>query len=103
MLIVRDNFEQVVSAGPHIAELLRRCPRATFLVTSRSALRVSGEQEYPVGGLPAPPDPERLSEVERLNLGEFVHYQCPDGAVYEIRLLSVEGFDTATLLVTRIK
>ncbi len=42
-------------------------------------------------------------EVERLNLGEFVHYQCPDGALYEIRLLSVEGFDTATLLVTRIK
>ena len=42
-------------------------------------------------------------EVERLNLGEFVHYECPDGALYEIRLLSVEGFDTATLLVTRVK
>ena len=42
-------------------------------------------------------------EVERLNLGEFVHFKCPDGAVYEIRLLSVEGFDTATLLVTRIQ
>ena len=42
-------------------------------------------------------------EVERLNLGEFVHFECPDGAVYEIRLLSVEGFDTATLLVTRIQ
>jgi hypothetical protein len=40
-------------------------------------------------------------EVERLNLGEFIHYKCPDGALYEIRLLSVEGFDTATLLVTR--
>jgi len=39
--------------------------------------------------------------MERLNLGEFVHYKCPDGALYEIRLLSVEGFDTATLLVTR--
>jgi hypothetical protein len=42
-------------------------------------------------------------EMERLNLGEFVHYKCPDGALYEIRLLSVEGFDTATLLVTRTK
>lgn len=42
-------------------------------------------------------------EVERLNLGEFVHFKCPDGTVYEIRLLSVEGFDTATLLVTRIQ
>jgi hypothetical protein len=42
-------------------------------------------------------------DVERLNLGEFVQYECPDGALYEIRLLSVEGFDTATLLVTRVK
>jgi hypothetical protein len=42
-------------------------------------------------------------DVEHLNLGEFVRYECPDGALYEIRLLSVEGFDTATLLVTRIK
>ena len=42
-------------------------------------------------------------EIERLNLGEFVHYECPDGSLYEIRLLSVEGFDTATLLVTRTK
>jgi hypothetical protein len=40
-------------------------------------------------------------EIERLNLGEFVHFKCPDGTLYEIRLLSVEGFDTATLLVTR--
>ncbi len=41
-------------------------------------------------------------EVERLNLGEFVQYTLPDGAAYEIRLLSVEGFDTATLLVSRV-
>ncbi len=42
-------------------------------------------------------------DMERLNLGEFVHYECPDKAIYEIRLLSVEGFDTAILLVTRTR
>ena len=42
-------------------------------------------------------------EVERLNLGEFVQFQGADGALYEVRLLAVEGFDTATLMVTRIK
>ena len=68
VLLVLDNFEQVVVAGPVVAELLRRCPRITCLVTTRIALRVSGEQEYPVPGLPAPPDTSRLSEVERLNL-----------------------------------
>ena len=67
-LIVLDNFEQVVAAGPLVADILRRCLNVTFLITSRSALRVSGEQEYPVPGLPAPPDLTRMSELERLNL-----------------------------------
>jgi predicted ATPase len=68
VLLVLDNFEQVTAAGSDVAELLRRCPNLTALVTTRIALRVSGEQEYPVPGLPAPPDTSRLSEVERLNL-----------------------------------
>ncbi len=68
MLVVLDNFEQVVSAGPVVADLLRRCANLACLVTTRIALRVSGEQEYPVPGLPAPPDASRLSEVDRLNL-----------------------------------
>ena len=42
-------------------------------------------------------------EVERLNHGEFVQFQGADGALYEVRLLAVEGFDTATLMVTRIQ
>ena len=68
VLLVLDNFEQVVEAGRDVAEILRRCSNVTCLVTTRIALRVSGEQEYPVPGLPAPPDTSRLSEVERLNL-----------------------------------
>ena len=68
VLLVLDNFEQVTEAGPDVAEVLRRCPNVKALVTTRITLRVSGEQEYPVPGLPAPPDTTRLSEVERLNL-----------------------------------
>ncbi len=68
VLLVLDNFEQVVGAGPTIATLLRRCPNVSALVTTRVALRVSGEQEYPVPGLPTPPDTRHLSEVDRLNL-----------------------------------
>lgn len=40
---------------------------------------------------------------ERLNIGEFLNYDTGEGGTYEIRLLSVEGFDTATFLVTKIK
>ena len=68
VLFILDNFEQVVSAGTVVVDLLRRCPGLKVLVTTRVALRVSGEQEYPVPGLPAPPDTRHLSEMDRLNL-----------------------------------
>jgi predicted ATPase/class 3 adenylate cyclase len=54
LLLVLDNFEQVCDAGPVVAELLQRAPNVAALVTSRSALRVSGEHEYAVQPLPVP-------------------------------------------------
>jgi non-specific serine/threonine protein kinase len=48
LLLVLDNFEQVLPAGSQIADLLVRCPYLTALITSRSLLRVSGEHAIDV-------------------------------------------------------
>ncbi len=68
VLLVLDNFEQVIEGAPVVAELLRGAPRIAIIVTSRAPLRVSGEQEYPVPGLPAPRDVLALSDLEKMNL-----------------------------------
>ncbi len=53
-LIVMDNFEQVLEAAPQVAALLSAAPRLKILVTSREALRLNGEQEFPLAPLPVP-------------------------------------------------
>jgi non-specific serine/threonine protein kinase len=54
LLLVLDNFEQVLTAAPLVGDLLAGAPGLTALVTSRAALRVYGEYEYPVPPLPLP-------------------------------------------------
>jgi hypothetical protein len=53
-LLVLDNFEHVLAAGPLVSEILLNCSGPKALVTSRAALRVSGEHELPVLPLALP-------------------------------------------------
>jgi predicted ATPase len=54
LLLVVDNFEQVVAAAPQLARILESAPGVKLLVTSRQVLRLSGEREVPVQPLSLP-------------------------------------------------
>lgn len=54
VLLVLDNFEHLLPAGPVVTELLAACQELRVLVTSRSVLHLSREQEYPVPPLSLP-------------------------------------------------
>jgi predicted ATPase/DNA-binding SARP family transcriptional activator/Tfp pilus assembly protein PilF len=48
MLLVLDNFEQILTAAPFVGDLLAAAPRIWILATSRAPLRLAAEREYPV-------------------------------------------------------
>src|SRR5881392_2016115 len=54
LLLLLDNFEQVVEAAPELSKLLQACPNLRLLITSRELLRISGEVEYPIPPLAQP-------------------------------------------------
>ncbi len=65
LLLLLDNFEQVVSAASQVAELLAACPKLKIVVTSRMVLHVRAEHEFAVPPL-ALPDPTRLPDLVEL-------------------------------------
>lgn len=71
VLLVMDNFEQVVGAATDVGEILRECPGVKAVVTTRIVLRITGEQEYPVPPLTLP-DPRAVPDVEALSRSEAI-------------------------------
>src|SRR5829696_9145885 len=70
LLLVLDNFEQVLRGAPLVGELMGACPKLKVLATSRISLRLYGEQEYLVPPL-ALPDPRVMLPLEVLT-----HYEA---------------------------
>jgi predicted ATPase/class 3 adenylate cyclase/DNA-binding CsgD family transcriptional regulator len=71
LLLLLDNFEQVLSAAVQVADLLAACPRLKVLLTSRERLHVRAEHEFEVPPL-ALPDPRHLPDLAALSQSEAV-------------------------------
>ncbi len=72
LLLVLDNFEQLITAAPIVDDLLKTSPQLKILVSSRTPLNLRGEHEYPVPPLDLPPDGD--PSVEELADNEAVQF-----------------------------
>ncbi|MGO9081141.1 MAG: LuxR C-terminal-related transcriptional regulator [Streptosporangiaceae bacterium] len=73
LLVILDNAEHVLGAVAKLADaVMRSCPRASLLVTSREPLGISGEHVFRVPPLPIPPAdlaaPGQLAAFESVQL-----------------------------------
>jgi predicted ATPase/class 3 adenylate cyclase len=71
LLLVLDNFEQILTAATTVSALLESAPELKVVTSSRAPLRISGEQEFPIPPLELP-DPERLPSLEILAQSDAV-------------------------------
>jgi predicted ATPase/DNA-binding CsgD family transcriptional regulator len=71
LLLLLDNFEQILEGASLVRELLSVCPNLKVLATSRTPLGIYGEREYPVPPLSLP-DTARLPSLEDLTQYEAV-------------------------------
>ena len=88
LLLVLDNFDHVVAAGPWLTGVLAACPELRALVTSRASLRVRGEHELPVDPLPLP---DTASE----HLLDAVA-ESPAVELFRQRAAALSGFELTT-------
>jgi predicted ATPase/transcriptional regulator with XRE-family HTH domain len=93
LLVVLDNCEHVIDEAAALVDaILRSCPNASILATSRERLNVAGENVYRTPSLPAPPQPDPLQQpTTQLDAESSLAY--PAVALFVDRARAVANFD----------
>jgi predicted ATPase/class 3 adenylate cyclase len=102
LLLVLDNFEQLLPAARNVAELVGGTTKLKCLVTSRAPLRIAGEQEYPVAPLEVPSSAAGLA-FDRLLLNDAVRLLAERAT--EVRpdfVLTAENIRAAAEICSRL-
>jgi predicted ATPase/DNA-binding CsgD family transcriptional regulator len=99
LLLVLDNFEQILAAASLVSTLLTECRRLKVLVTSRATLHLYGEQEFPVSPL-ALPDAKHLTTT---SLSEYaaidLFYQRARAVKPDFALTPANAADVAKICI----
>ena len=102
LLLVLDNFEQLLEAAPLLGDLLTAAPTLSLLVSSREPLHLAGEQEYPLSPLPLP-DLKQLPALAELQRGPAVAlFVSRAGAVNPHFRLSEENAAAVAAICVRL-
>jgi len=103
LLLLLDNYEQVVDAAPLVAELLQAAPRLTVLVTSRVALDLRAEYDYHVVplSLPTPPDLS-VPDLARLAQSDAVRLFVARAATHQEFALNETNAAAIATICTRL-
>ena len=100
MLLVLDNFEQVIAAASLVGEILAHAKGVKILITSREALSLYGEHHFPLGPL-ATPDLNALLSLQdlRANPAVYLFLQRAQAAWPDFQLTEANAADIAGICV----
>ena len=96
MLLILDNFEQVLPAGGELVDLIRSAPQLKLIVTSRELLHLSPEIQYTLSPMRLPPT---VSSYETIQENEAVRLFLERAQVIQpdLRLSAKNGDDIAEI------
>ncbi len=102
LLLILDNFEQVLSAAPLVREFLAEDTQIKIVVTSRAALRLNIEREFPVQPLDSPPPNADFSIEKSNNFPAIELFQTRAQAVKPNFALTTENINIVAEICRRL-